>query len=102
MVDSPVQQPEVAASQEQEIDMPAKKKKPAAASQGPGVIVTIVETISREKGASIEELVAVLTKKFPDREPDAMKSTCRIQVNKDCTSKDKDEKRGGLGDYKRW
>jgi hypothetical protein len=64
------------------------------------VIATIVDTISREKGASIDELVGVLTKKFPDRDEAGMRATCRIQANRNATSKDKDEKRG-LVYYKR-
>jgi hypothetical protein len=35
----------------------------------PGVIATMVSTISRAKGASIEEIVAVLVEAFPDRDP---------------------------------
>lgn len=92
--------PDTTTSQEQEIPMTAAKKKVAkkevksAPASRPGVISTIIEVISRQHGASIEEVLAVLVKKFPDREPDAMKATCRIQCAKNATSKDRDEKRG--------
>ena len=60
----------------------------------PGVIATIVETISRSQGASMNELVAILSKKFPDRKPDSMRKTCGIQANANAKKKDRDEKRG--------
>lgn len=59
-----------------------------------GVIATIVETMSRKSGASVPEIVAVLLKKFPDRDEKGMTSTVRIQANKQSTSKEKDDKRG--------
>jgi hypothetical protein len=93
LIESPdIQQPDMAAAESQEIEMTAAKNK--VAGNGPGVIATIVETISRAKGASIEELVAVLSKKFPNRGEDGMRATTRIQANRNCTSKEKDEKRG--------
>jgi hypothetical protein len=68
----------------------AKSDKP----KGPGVIATIVSTINRASGASAEEILAILTAKFPDREPDGMMKTIRIQANKNAHHKDKTEKRG--------
>jgi hypothetical protein len=59
-----------------------------------GVIASIVETISRERGASTEEILEVLVKKFPDRDADGMKATIRIQANRNATSKERHEKRG--------
>jgi hypothetical protein len=59
-----------------------------------GVIATIVETISRERVASTEEILEVLVKKFPDRPADGMKATIRIQANRNASSKERDEKRG--------
>jgi hypothetical protein len=56
-----------------------KKKAPAVKVKVPGVIATIVDTISRAKGASIDEIVEVLVKAFPDRDADGMKATTRIQ-----------------------
>ena len=70
------------------------KKKKVVSARKPGVIAAIVETISRARGASIDEIVAVLVKKFPDRDPDGMKATARIQSNKNCTSKEKHDRRG--------
>jgi hypothetical protein len=64
--------------------------------KGPGVIATVIETISRDKGATADEILAVLVKKFPDRKPDSMRKTVLIQANKTCTSKDTDEKRGKI------
>ena len=75
----------------------SKKAKKSSANGGtakPGVIATIVETIGRPTGASINELVAVLSKQFPDREPDGMRATCRIQANANARRKDRTEKRG--------
>lgn len=73
---------------------PAKAAAVKNSEKGPGVIATIVATISRSQGASAEEGLAVLTKTFPQREPKGMLSTFRIQANRHCTKKDKDEKRG--------
>lgn len=75
----------------------AKKKKPKAKKVGMkpvGVIAAIVDLISRDKGASIKEIVAALVKKFPDRDESGMLSTSRIQAAKHATSKERDEKRG--------
>ena len=36
---------------------------------------------SREKGATIKEVVAELTKRFPKKNPEAMKRTCYVQLN---------------------
>jgi hypothetical protein len=73
---------------------PVAVLKKEGSTKGPGVIATIVETISREKGATSEECLAVLVKAFPDRDPDGMVKTIRIQAAKNATSKDRDEKRG--------
>jgi hypothetical protein len=78
--------------------------KPAAKSAGKkdgpikkvGVIDTIVSTMKSKNGASIEEIVAVLKKKFPDRDEKGMTSTARIQANKKCSHKEKDDVRGLL------
>jgi hypothetical protein len=84
----------------QETNNMAKKakatKKTAApkAAKGPGVIATIIDCISKEKGATADEIVAVLVKTFPDREEAGMRKTTIIQANRNCSSKDKDEKRG--------
>jgi hypothetical protein len=82
----------------------AKAKKPAAKKLGstaaakpkggPGVIETIIATISGERGASADEVLEILKGKFPDRDPDGMRRTIGIQAPKNCTSKGDDEKRG--------
>jgi hypothetical protein len=58
------------------------------------VIAVIVATISRKQGAGIKEIVAVLAKSFPDRDPDAMTETARTQVGHNATHKSREEKRG--------
>jgi hypothetical protein len=58
------------------------------------VIATIIDCISKDRGATADEIVAVLVKAFPDREADGMRKTVLIQANKNCTSKEMDEKRG--------
>jgi hypothetical protein len=68
--------------------MTAKKK------AGTGVISTIIAAISREQGASTKEIMAILTRKFPDRDADGMLATTRIQANRNCSSKAQEEKRG--------
>ena len=82
----------------------AKAKKttttaPKKVTKAPGVISTIIETISREKGASADEIVAVLVKASPDREEAGMRKTVIIQSNKNCTSKEVDEKRGKVSHH---
>ena len=72
-------------SPSQETSMSAKTK---------GVIASIVEIISRERGATIDEIVAILSKKFPDRDEVGMAATARVQANAHATSKVRDAKRG--------
>ena len=82
--------------------MAAKKKKSGSTREFvPGVISTIVDTISRPKGASRDEIVAVLVKAFPDRDPGGMTRTTMIQANRHATSKEKDDKRGGVIYFRR-
>jgi len=83
-----------AATPESQMSAKANKKTPAARPGGPGVIASIIETIARDRGGSIEEIVAVLVKKFPDREENGMRKTALIQANRNCTSKERDQKRG--------
>jgi len=82
----------------QEIIMATKKKVirkgRVKGAKGPGVIATIIEMISRERGASAAEVLAKLVETFPDREADGMHKTVIIQCNRNCTSKEMDEKRG--------
>jgi hypothetical protein len=57
---------------------PATKVEPKA----PGVIATIAETVSKsgKAGVSKEEILAVLKKAFPDRDPAGMAKTIRVQL----------------------
>lgn len=66
----------------------------APKAKGPGVIATIIETMSRDRGATADEMLAVLLKAFPDRKADGMRKTVLIQASKNCTSKEWDETRG--------
>jgi hypothetical protein len=82
----------------------AKKTAPktnGSADKGPGVIVTIIETISCDKGANADEIMAVLVKKFPDRDEAGMRKTVGIQANKNATSKNRDDEKRGLVYYRR-
>ena len=69
-------------------------KRPVGVPKKVGVISTIIEMISRDKGASKEEMLKVLTDKFPDRDPAGMSKTITIQANRHKSSKETDEKRG--------
>lgn len=60
----------------------------------PGVIAEIVEAISRDTGATVTELLVILVKKFPDRDPAGMRATAQTQATKRATHKIRDEKRG--------
>lgn len=71
-----------------------KKSNGAGGNKGVGVIATILEAMGRDRGATAEEMVAILTKKFPDRKAEGMTSTVKIQAARNAKKKDKDEKRG--------
>lgn len=53
-----------------------------AGQQGPGVISTILEILTANKGKEIssEKILQGLVKKFPDRNVDAMKKTINVQL----------------------
>jgi hypothetical protein len=81
----------------------AAVKKTAKGSTGvnkPGVIATIVDCISKERGSTVDETWAVLTRKFVDRDPDGMRKTELIQSNQQKTSKEAVDGRGTVF-YKR-
>jgi hypothetical protein len=84
---------------------PAAKKAAVKTANGstsvnkPGVISTIVDCISKERGSTVDETLAVLTKKF-DRDPAGMRKTALIQSNKQKTSKEVVDGRGTVF-YKR-
>jgi len=85
---------------------PAAKKAAVKTANGstsvnkPGVISTIVDCISKDKGSTVDETLAVLTRKFPDRDPAGMRKTALIQSNKQKTSKEVVDGRGTVF-YKR-
>ena len=88
---------------DEKIPEPKNKKSKSngnGAAKGPGVIATVIECISKEKGSTADETLAVLVKAFPDRDPDGMRKTAIIQSNKNKTSKEAVEDRG-LVYYKR-
>jgi len=72
----------------------AKKTNGKTNSCKPGVIATIISTISRANGATAEECLEVLKAKFPERDPDGMMKTIGIQASKNAKRKDRTEKRG--------
>ena len=80
----------------------AKAKAKAVARRGVGVIDTIVRQMARVKGASVRELHEAVVKKFPERSPESMRATCRINATAWPKKrgieivKTRDEKRGGL------
>jgi hypothetical protein len=77
----------------------ADKGEKKTGPRGVGVIAEIVKCMSRAKGANVSETVEHLVKKFPDRNEEGMTTTAKIQLNKKCTSKEKDEKRGMVYSY---
>jgi hypothetical protein len=79
----------------------AKTKKAnggAGAIRKVGVIDVIKHELCKERGASTTEIHAKLVEKFPDRDPEGMLSTVRVQVNRLAKAlkitKERDEKRG--------
>jgi len=60
-------------------EKPVKIKKESNPRNGIGIIATIIESIQK-KPHTKEELLTILTKKFPDRKADGMKSTISIQL----------------------
>jgi hypothetical protein len=77
-----------------------KKAKERKVKTGLGIIGTIFSMISAPDGASKDEIMKTLVKKFPDKEESGMLTTLRIQVNrlgkryKFEAKKHTDEKRG--------
>ena len=102
-----VQTTETATKKSPKKKAPAKKtaakattKRPVGLPKKVGVIAAIVECIEKEKGATVDETLAVLVKKFPDRPADGMRKTAMIQSNKQKTSKEVIDGRGTVF-YKR-
>jgi hypothetical protein len=69
-------------------------KRPVAILKKEGVVATIVACISKEKGASKDEIRAVLIKTFPDRDPEQMNNTLSTQLSRHSKKKVDDDKRG--------
>jgi hypothetical protein len=78
----------------------AKKVAKTNSAAKPGVIATVVDCISKERGSTVDEALAVLTKTFADRDPAGMRKTAMIQSNKQKTSKEVIDGRGTVF-YKR-
>jgi hypothetical protein len=73
----------------------SKSGKPSI-PRGHGVIATVTECLTKagKNGVTVDEVLAVLKKSFPDRDPEAMIKTVRIQMSRQETTKVKNEKRG--------
>jgi hypothetical protein len=71
-----------------------KKSKIANGAARPGVVQAIVTIMSRETGASANEILAALVRKFPARDPEKMRNTIQTQTSRHVTKGDRDEKRG--------
>lgn len=67
---------------------PAKKAKgegkavQKASKDGPGVIDIIKSVLTSPEGGTVQEIHAELVKTFPERPPEGMLATCKIQVNR--------------------
>lgn len=72
------------AKAKKEADQKAKKEAKEAQKQNraPGIISTIQGFLESDEGGTIEEIHTKLVQSFPDRDPDGMKSTVRIQVSR--------------------
>lgn len=88
------QEPDMASKKKAKAKSKSKKKAAPKKPTGPGVIATILETMKRKNGATVEEMVAVLVKKFPKRRKESMTSTVKIQAAKNAKKKENDERRG--------
>lgn len=60
-------------------EKPAKAKKQAT-EKGPGVISTIADLINEKGPITKDKILKELTKRFPDRDPDAMIKTINVQL----------------------
>jgi hypothetical protein len=60
-----------------------------------------VSTDTREEGATANEIVAELTRNFPERNPVSMRNTVQIQAPRNATMRQRDPSRGGMVYYKR-
>lgn len=60
----------------------ADKKAAAKGAKAPGVIMTIYGLFDTDKGATLSEFLAVAKAKFPERDPNSMSTTFRIQSSR--------------------
>lgn len=63
-------------------EKPKKVEEKQGKKKGRGVIATIAQSIedAGKKGITKEEILGILTKAFPNREPESMKKTINVQV----------------------
>lgn len=59
---------------------PKKATKVPKAPKGPGVIATIIEVLKKGKPVTKEAILAVLVKRFPDRNAESMGKTINVQI----------------------
>lgn len=71
-----------------------KANKPPKPKKGPGIVATVIATISRPEGASIAEIMLVLKEHFPHKAVKGMTTTAKIQSKKNATTTKEDKKRG--------
>ena len=55
---------------------------PTSPSPKSGVIATLKDLLERDTGVTVAEAVAVLSEAFPDRKPEGMATTVRIQLGR--------------------
>jgi hypothetical protein len=58
------------------------RKEANAAKRASGVIATIHQALSAPQGTTKDEVLAILTEKFPDRDPAGMAVTVQAQLNR--------------------
>ena len=90
---------------------PAAKTKPAAKKAAPakpktneiGILACILECLQRKEGATVREIHAELKKRFPERRPEGMLASIRIQIHRmpkqrgfELKRLKQDKERGGL------
>jgi hypothetical protein len=72
---------------------PAKVKTAKTKAPKPGVIDAIIAVLKEPDGISLADLSTKIAKKFPDRDPAGLAKTCRAQIQRLPTPKEK----GGRG-----
>ena len=68
----------------------AKKAVKAPTEKKVGIISTIIDLMSADKGATIDSMVAALSKKFSDHQPEKLRATARVQTSRQHARKEKD------------